>query len=66
MTIFAWESETQLYDNLESEGAKKFKHGENSFKFCAVLTIEICFLYIFIVGNLQNIFMKHVDLNLIS
>ncbi len=64
-------AEIQLFENLESEGAKKSKYWEIAFKVVQIkfLTIHITnqkFSFnIFRVGNLQNIFMEH-DLYLIS
>ncbi len=51
----------QLFENLESEGAKKYE-----MKFLAMhITYQKFSFYIFTVGNLLNIFMEH-DLYLIS
>ncbi len=61
----------QLFDILESEGAKKSKYWENiAFKaqmiFLAMhITNQKLNFDMFTVGNLQNIFMEH-DLYLIS
>ncbi len=68
-------AEIQLFDNLESEGAKKKKKKKKkekiTFKFVQMkflamhITNQKLSFDIFIVGNLQNIFMEH-DLYLIS
>ncbi len=65
-------AEIQLFENLESEGAKKQKNIEKiSFKvvlmkFVAMhITHQKLSLNIFMVGNLLNILMEH-DLYLIS
>ncbi len=63
-------AEIQLFENLESEGAKKSKYWENrpvvQMKFLAIhITNQKWSFDIFMVGNLQNIFMEH-DLYLIS
>ncbi len=64
-------AEIQLFENLESEGAKKSKYCEITFKvvqmkFLAMhITNQKLSFDIFTVGNLQNIFMEY-DLNLIS
>ncbi len=66
-------AEIQLFENLESEGAKKKNHNIEKITFKVVLmqflTMNIPYqkitLDIFTVGNLQNIFMEH-DLYLIS
>ncbi len=64
-------SEIQLFENLESEGAKKSKYEKITFKvvqmkFLAMhITNQKLSFDIFTVGNLQNIFMEH-DLYLIS
>ncbi len=60
----------QLFENLESEGAKKSKYWEITFKvvqkkFLMHITNKKLSFDIFTVGNLQNIFMEH-DLYLIS
>ena len=53
-------SEIQLFENLESEGAKKSKYCEKYLKskakhfFNQKLSFDT-----FMVGNLQNIFMEH-------
>ncbi len=61
-------AEIQLFENLESEGAKKNLNIEK-IAFKAVLAMHITnqklSFDIFMVGNLQNIFMEH-DLYLIS
>ncbi len=67
--------EIQLFENLESEGAKNkyklniekitFKVVRTKFLAMHVTNKKIKCLYIFTVGNLQNIFMEH-DLYLIS
>ncbi len=64
--------EIQLFENLESEGAKKnqniekitFKVVQMKFLAMHITNPELSF-DIFTVGNLQNIFMEH-DLYLIS
>ncbi len=64
-------AEIQLFENLESEGAKNLNIEKISFKvvqmkFLAMhITSQNCSFDIFTVGNLQNIFMGH-DLYLIS
>ncbi len=64
-------AEIQLFENLESEGAKKSKYWEITFKvvqmkFLAMhITNQKWSFDIFMVGNWQNIFMEH-DLYLIS
>ncbi len=70
-------SEIQLFENMESEGAKKFKYKKYlniekitftvvQMKFLAMhITNLKLSLYIFTVGNVQNIFMEH-DLYLMS
>ncbi len=64
-------AEIQLYENLESEGAKHFFWEKITFKvvqmkFLAMhITNQKLGFDIFTVGNLQNIFMEH-DLYLIS
>ena len=64
-------AEIQLFENLESEGAKKSKYWENHLwscpnEFLAMhITNQKLSFDIFTVGNLQNIFMEH-DLYLIS
>ncbi len=62
----------QLFENLESEGAKKLKNIEKiAFKVVQIkslamhITNQKLSFYIFTVGNVQNIFMEH-DLYLIS
>ncbi len=60
--------EMQLFENLESEGAKNLNIEKITFKFVqikflAMLTIKFYF-DIFILSNLQNIFMEH-DLNIL-
>ncbi len=69
MTIFG---EIQLFENLESEGAKKNLNTEKisfnavQMKFLAMhITNQKISFYIFTVGNLQNISMEH-DLYVIS
>ncbi len=57
----------QLLENLESEGAKKSKYWENivQMKFLAMhITNQKWIFDIFLVRNVQNIFMEH-DLSLI-
>ncbi len=52
-----------IFENLESEGAKKSKYWE---KFLAIhITNQKLSFDIFMLGNLQNILMEH-DLYLIS
>ncbi len=65
-------AEMQLFENLESEGAKKIKILRKiAFKvvqiksFALHITNQKLSFDIFTVGNLQNIFMEH-DLYLIS
>ncbi len=61
-------AETQLFENLESEGAKKSKYREKvvQMKTLAMhITNQKLSFDIFMVWNLQNIFMEH-DLYLIS
>ncbi len=65
-------AEIQLFENLESEGAKKNLNIEKiafkvvQMKFLAMhITNQKLSFDIFLVENLQNIFMGH-DLNLIS
>ncbi len=64
-------AEIQLFENLESEGAKKLNIEKIAFKVLQIkfLTMHITnqkfSLAIFTVGNWQNIFMEH-DLYLIS
>ncbi len=64
-------AEIQLFENLESEGAKKSKYWENHFKLVQIkflamhITNQKWSFDIFKVINLQNIFMEH-DLYLIS
>ncbi len=67
-------AEMQLFENLESEGAKKnFKKNIEKIAFKVVqmkflamhITNQKLSFDIFMVGNLQNIFMEH-DLYLIS
>ncbi len=65
-------AEIQLFENLESEGAKKNLNIEKitfkvvQIKFLAMhITNQKLSFDIFTVGNLQNIFMEH-DLYLIS
>ncbi len=53
-------AEIQLFENLESEGAKKSKYWEKS-----LITNQKLNFDIFTVGNSQNIFMEH-DLYLMS
>ncbi len=63
-------SKIQLFENLESEGAKNKNIEKLTFKVSQVksiamyITDEKFSFYIFTVGNLQNIFMEH-DLYLI-
>ncbi len=63
-------AEIQLFENLESEGAKIYNWENTSkvvqMKFLAMyITNQKLSFDIFTVGNLQNIFMEH-DLYLIS
>ncbi len=64
-------AEIQLFENLESEGAKNLNTEKITFKvvqmkFLAMhITNQKLSIDIFMVGNLQNIFMEH-DLYLIS
>ena len=64
-------AEIQIFENLESEGAKISKHWENCLwncpnEFLAMhITNQKLSFDIFMVGNLLNIFMEH-DLYLIS
>ncbi len=64
-------AEIQLFENLESEGAKKSKYWENHFKVVQIkflamhITNQKLSFDIFTVGHLLNIFMEH-DLYLIS
>ncbi len=64
-------AEIQLYENLESEGAKNVKNLKIAFKVVQMkflgmhMTNYKLSFDIFVVGNLQNIFMEH-DLYLIS
>ncbi len=64
-------AEIQLFENLESEGAKNSKYWENrlkvvQMKFLAIhITKQKSCFDIFMVRNLLNIFMEH-DLYLIS
>ncbi len=64
-------AEIQLFENLESEGAKNLNIKKIAFKvvqlkFLAMhITNQKLSFDIFMVGNLQNIFMEH-DLYLIS
>ncbi len=65
-------AEIQLFENLESEGAKKNQNTEKiafkvvQMKFLAMhITNQKLSFNIYMVGNLQNIFMEH-DLYLIS
>ncbi len=58
-------AEIQLFENMESEGAKKNLNIEKiAYKFVQMKLLEMhitnqkYFLYIFTVGNLQNIFME--------
>ncbi len=63
-------AEIQLFENVESEGAKKSKYCEIIFKvvqmkFLAMhITNQKLSFDIFTVGHLQNIFMEH-DLNIL-
>ncbi len=72
VSIGQYLAEIQLFENLESEGAKKNHNTEKiafkvfQMKFLAMhITNQKISFDIFIVGNLQNIFMEH-DLYLIS
>ncbi len=62
--------EMQLFENLESEGAKNLNIEKITFKFVQMkfLAMHIihqkCYFDIFILSNLQNIFMEH-DLNIV-
>ncbi len=66
-------AEIQLFENLESEGAKKSKYWENRLESypnevlsnAYNITNQKLSYNIFTVGKLQNIFMEH-DLYLIS
>ncbi len=64
-------AEIQLFENLESEDAKKNNIEKIAFKVVQIkylakhITNQKLRFYIFTVGNLQNIFMEH-DLYLIS
>ncbi len=57
--------EIQLFENLKSEGAKNQNTEKIVFKFDQMkfwimhITNQKWSFYIFMVGNLQNIFMKH-------
>ncbi len=53
--------EIQLFENLESEGAKNLNIEKISFKVVQMkfLAMHITSFDIFTVGNLQNIFMEH-------
>ncbi len=62
--IWQYLAEIQLFENLESEGAKKSKYWENIGEQCMLLIKYLSF-DIFTVWNLQNIFMEH-DLYLTS
>ncbi len=75
MSNYVWfvrMAEIQLFENLESEGAKKnlniekitFKSAQMKFLAMHFTNQKLSF-DIFTVGNLQNIFMEH-DLYLIS
>ncbi len=64
-------AEIQLFENLESEGAKNLNNEKITLKVVQMKSLsmhvtnkKLCF-DIFTVGNLQNIFMEH-DLYLIS
>ncbi len=66
-------AEIQLFENIESEGAKKIKNLNIEkiifkvvqMKFLAMhITNQKLSFDIFMVGNLQNIFMEH-DLNIL-
>ncbi len=58
-------AEIQLFENLESEGAKKSKYWENRLEIVQIkflkmhITNQKNFFDIFMVDNLQNIFMEH-------
>ncbi len=64
-------AEIQLFENLESEGAKKSKYWEIAFKVVQTkslakhITNQKLSFDIFMVGNVQHIFMEH-DLYLMS
>ncbi len=64
-------AETQLFENLESEGAKNLNIEKIAFKVVQMkslathITNQKLSFDIFTIGNLQNIFMEH-DLYLIS
>ncbi len=64
-------AEIQLFENLESEGAKNLNIEKIAFKFDQIkflamhITNQKLSFDIFTVGNLQNLFMEH-DLYLIS
>ncbi len=70
-TVWQYFAEIQLFDNLESEGAKKLNIEKIAFKvvqmkFLAMHITNQKFSFdVFMVGNVQNIFMEH-DLYLIS
>ncbi len=63
-------AEIQLFDNLESEGAKKLNIEKIAFKVVQMkslamhITNQKLSFDIFTVGKLQNIFMEH-DLNIL-
>ncbi len=64
-------AEIQLFENLESEGAKNkniekiaFKAVQMKFLAMHISNQKLSF-YVFVIGNLQNIFMEH-DLYIIS
>ncbi len=73
--VFVWIgqylAEIQLFENLESEGAKNLNTEKIAFKVVQIkslamhITNQKLSLNILTVGNLQNIFMKH-DLYVIS
>ncbi len=69
--IVQYAAEIQLFENMESEGAKKSKFWENSLYSCQIkflsmhITNKKLSFDIFTVGHLLNIFMEH-DLYLIS
>ncbi len=56
LILLFWQylAEIQLFENLESEDAKKSKYWENQLSISQKFSFDI-----FTVGNLQNIFMEH-------
>ncbi len=64
--LLGYLTKIQLFENLESEGAKNITNIEKivfkvvQMKFLAMhITNQKLSFYIFTVGNLQNIFMEH-------